>query len=62
VYSPDFATKYGEVSIDLTAADEQTTAYITGLPKDTALKFKVSWGITASSRVVVLIYPLIKVH
>jgi len=62
VYSSDFSTKYGEVSVDLTAGDDQTTAYITGLPKDTALKFRVSWGITANSRVIALVYPLIKVH
>jgi len=61
VYSSDKSTNYGSVEIDLTVGPEQTSAYITGLPTDTNLIFTIEWSITANARVVLLIYPLVKV-
>jgi len=61
VYSSDRTTNYGSVSVDLKAGSEQVTTYITDLPTDTDLIFSISWGITASARIVLLIIPLIKV-
>ena len=61
VYSSDKSTSYGSVTIDLTVGSEQTSTYITGLPTDTDLIFTIEWSITASARVVLLIYPLVKV-
>ena len=61
VYNSDKTTNYGNVEIDLTVGSEQTSTYITGLPTDTDLIFTIEWSITANARVVLLIYPLVKV-
>ena len=62
VYSSDLSTKYGEVSIDLTTGNEQTTQFISGLPPDTDLVIRIEWSITANARVILAIYPLFKVY
>jgi len=62
VFSSDLTTKYGEVSIDITLANDQTTAYITGLPTNTDLVVRMSWTIQANARIVLLAYPLFRVY
>jgi len=62
IFSSDLVTKYGEVSIDITLANDQTTAYITGLPTNTDLVIRMSWTIQANSRIVLLAYPLFRVY
>jgi len=62
VYSSDLSTKYGEVTIDLTVANEQVSSYVTGMPCDVDLVLRVSWSINANARVVVLAYPLVKIY
>jgi len=61
VYSGDMSTKYGELTVDITLGGDQTTAYIT-LPTDTDLRFIISYSITASARVVLLVVPLVRVY
>ena len=61
VYSSDKTTNYGSVEINLTVGFEQISTYITGLPTDVDLVFTIEWSITANARVVLLIYPLVKV-
>jgi hypothetical protein len=57
VYSEDYSTKYGESVADLTTGNEVRGSVITGLPVDTKLKFRISWVITASARVVIEVRP-----
>jgi len=62
VFSSDLATKYGEVTIDITLANDQTTSYITGLPTSTDLVVRMTWTMQANARIVLLAYPLIRVY
>jgi len=62
VFSSDLTTKYGEVSIDITLANDQTTSYITGLPTNTNLVIRMSWTIQANARIILLAYPLFRVY
>jgi len=62
VYSSDLSTKYGELSVDLTIGNEQTSSYLTGLPCGTDLILRITWNINANARVVILVYPLVKIY
>jgi hypothetical protein len=57
VFSEDYSTKYGESVADLTTGNEARGSVITGLPVDTLLKFRISWTISASARVVIEVRP-----
>jgi len=62
VYSSDLATKYGEVEVDLTTANEITSPYVTSLPTGVDLVIRISFTIQSNARIVLLIYPLFKVY
>jgi len=62
VYSSDYSIKYGESAVDLTVGTELTGPDITGVPVDTDLKLRVSWSLSALSRVVLAVRPIFKVY
>jgi len=57
VFSEDYSVKYGESSVDLTTGTVLRGPVIAGLPVDTTLMLRISWSITASTRVVIEVRP-----
>lgn len=61
VWDSGLSTQYGSVSIDLTTDTEAVSQYITGLPTDADLVFRIKWAVQASARVVIMVTPVFKV-
>jgi len=62
IFSSDLSTKYGELSIDITLGADQRTSYITGLPTNTGLVLRFTWTVQASARIIILVYPIVRVY
>ncbi len=61
IYDSSIETLYGSAQIDLTSGDNITSTYISDLPTDTDLVFRIKWSIQASARVVLMVTPIFKV-